>query len=103
MAKTLLIEWKELGCKAHIQLLWDQAPKPTGHRRLFAAAIRQLALGHIRRQHRFRASCGLHEVREPAAPTRGNMYIYANGQSALCPMATSRNPRCRTSGPDRRQ
>ena len=93
MAKSLLIEWKELGCEAHIQLLWDEAPK------LCQAVVDCLPLRSISWHSVISGDnigfplpvvCTTFENPQPR--TRGNMYIYANGQLGIVPYGDFSEP-----------
>ncbi|MBN9306936.1 MAG: hypothetical protein BGO82_05460 [Devosia sp. 67-54] len=93
MAKTLLIEWKELGCKAHIQLLWDKAPK------LCQAVVDCLPLRSISWHSvisgdniGFALPVVCTTFENPQPRTRGNMYIYANGQLGIVPYGDFSEP-----------
>lgn len=93
MAKSLLIEWKELGCKAHIQLLWDQAPK------LCQAIVDCLPLRSISWHSvisgdniGFALPVVCTTFENPQPRTRGQMYIYANGQLGIVPYGDFSEP-----------
>ena len=93
MAKSLLIEWKELGLKAHIGLLWDEAPK------LCQAVVDSLPLRSISWHSVISGDnigfplpvvCTTFENPQPR--TRGKMYIYANGQLGIVPYGDFSEP-----------
>lgn len=86
MTKHLLIEWKEFNCKARIELLWDQAPI------LCQAVVDTLPLRSISWHSvisgdniGFALPVVCTTFENPQPRTRGQMYIYANGQLGIVP------------------
>lgn len=93
MAKSILIEWKEFGCQARIELLWDEAPK------LCQAVVDSLPLRSISWHSVISGDnigfalpviCTTFE--NPRPRTRGDMYIYANGQLGIVPYGDFSEP-----------